>query len=249
MKILRYKKGAKGLYKVELEDGRVLSLYEDVILRYELLLKKEIPEESLEEINQYNLECDVYAVALGSIKSRFKSVYDLREFLIKKEYPLELIDKAIDKLMKQGYLNDQVFAKSYINDQIITTLKGPRKIEKELADKHVDSKIIQDEIVLFDEEMQKERLQKLIERALKSNRTRGGAVLKQKICNDLKLLGYDSEIIYISIQNYSFDNDRNIAKREYDKLYRRLSRKYSGSELERKIREGLYQKGLTYEEE
>jgi len=249
LKILKYRKGAKGLYKVELDDGRVLSLYEDVILKYELLLKKEIPEESLEEINQYNLECDVYAVALNSIKSRFKSAYDLREVLRKKEYPFELIDKAIDKLIKQGYLNDRAFAKSYINNQIITTSKGPRKIEKELIDKHVDLKIIQDEIIVFDEDMQKERLKKLIEKALKSNRTRGGAVLKQKICNDLKLLGYDSYDIQVSIQNYSFGNDKNIAKKEYDKLYRRLSRKYSGSELERKIRDGLYQKGLKYEEE
>ena len=40
MKIIKYKKGTKGLYKVELEDGRVLSLYEDVILKFELLLNK-----------------------------------------------------------------------------------------------------------------------------------------------------------------------------------------------------------------
>ena len=45
MKIIKYKKGTKGLYKVELEDGRILSLYEDVILKFELLLKKEIFEE------------------------------------------------------------------------------------------------------------------------------------------------------------------------------------------------------------
>ena len=33
MKIIKYKKGAKGLYKVDLEDGTVLSLYEEVILK------------------------------------------------------------------------------------------------------------------------------------------------------------------------------------------------------------------------
>ena len=63
MKIIKYKKGTKGLYKVELEDGRVLSLYEDVILKFELLLKKEIFEEEFDSINKYNLECDVYYVA------------------------------------------------------------------------------------------------------------------------------------------------------------------------------------------
>lgn len=49
--------------------------------------------------------------------------------------------------------------------------------------------------------------------------------------------------------NYSFENDEFIAKKEYDKLFKRLSRKYSGSELKNKIREKLFQKGLQYEEE
>lgn len=249
MKIIKYKKGAKGIYKVELDDGRVLALYEDVILKFELLLKKEILEAELKNINDYNLECDVYYVALNNIKARFKSTYDLKEFLRKKEYPIDLIDKAIDKLLGQGYLNDRSFARSYINNQIITTSKGPLKIEKELLEKKIDGNIIKEEMEAFDEDSQLEKINKIINRGLKSNRTRGGVVLKQKIYNDLKVLGYDGYLINRVIDDYSFENDSNIAKKEYDKLYRRLSRKYSGNELENKIREKLYQKGLKYEKE
>ena len=54
MRIIKYKKGSKGLYKVELDDGRVLSLYEDVILKFDLLLKKEIMDSDLDSINKYN---------------------------------------------------------------------------------------------------------------------------------------------------------------------------------------------------
>lgn len=135
MKIVKYKKGARGIYKVELDDGKSLALYEDVILKYNLLLKKEILEKDLDEIYNYNLECDVYYVALNNIKARFKSIYDLEEVLKKKEYPEELIEKAIVKLINQGYLNDRCFAKSYINNQMITTNKGPYKIERELLEK------------------------------------------------------------------------------------------------------------------
>ena len=53
MKIIKYRKGSKGLYKVELDDGRVLSLYEEVILKYELLLKREVYLEELED-RKYN---------------------------------------------------------------------------------------------------------------------------------------------------------------------------------------------------
>ena len=63
------------------------------------------------------------------------------------------------------------------------------------------------------------------------------------------MLGYDISLINSEISNYSFENDKELAKKEYDKLYRKYSKKYSGKELELKIKEKLYLKGLKYEEE
>ena len=51
------------------------------------------------------------------------------------------------------------------------------------------------------------------------------------------------------ISTYSFGNDKELAKKEYDKLYRKYSSKYEGYELKNKIREKMFQKGLLYEEE
>jgi len=247
LKIIKYKKGTNNKYKVYLENDTDLSLYEEVILKYNLLLKKEIDLDILDEINKYNQECDVYYVALNNIKNRFRSIHDIKELMIKKEYPLELIDLAIEKLIKQGYLNDRMYAKSYINNQIVTTNKGPKKIEAELRSSKVDQEIINDEIVVFDEESQKVKIDKLVNKMIRSNRSRGGSVLKIKIINDLSVLGYERDVIMSVISNYEFNTDQEIVKKEYDKLYKKLSKKYSGSELEYKIKEKLYQKGLYYE--
>lgn len=248
IKILKYKKSSNGKYKVYLDNDKELLLYEDVILKYNLLLTKEIDTKLLIEIDKYNQECDVYYVALNSIKSRFKSIYDLRLTLLKKEYPNDLVDKAIDKLIKQGYLNDRSFTKSFINNKMITTNNGPYKIERELLEKKIDSDIIKEELEVFTDEEQKLRIRKLIDKGIKTNHTRGGIVLKQKIYNDLKLLGYDISLINSVISTYTFEEDSSIAKKEYDKLYRKYSRKYSGEELMRKIKEKMYMKGLKYEE-
>jgi len=247
LKIVKYKKGAKGLYKVLLDDGRDLSLYEDVILKFDLLLKREILESEMESIRAFNLECDVYYVALNNIKARFKSTYDLEQFLIKKEYPKDLISKAIDKLLKQGYLNDRSFARSYINNQIVTTMKGPKKIERELERHHVDWAIIKEEIQSYDQELQRERIDKVIQKSLKCNRKLGGAVLKKKITNDLVKLGYDSLLVEEVFLDVDIPDCSLIASLEYEKLRKRLERRYEGAELERKIKEKLYQKGLSYE--
>lgn len=247
MKILRYKKLSNGKYQIVLDGADELQLYEDVILKYELLLKREILAKDFDSILNYNMECDVYYVALKSLKARFKSSCELKKSLLMKNYPSDLVEKAINKLETQGYLNDRSFAKGYINNQIITSSKGPNRIIKDLINKGVDSKIVNEEISIFSEDIQLEKINKIIKVALKSNRNKGGVVLKNKIVNDLINNGYSYEVVNKVVDNYNFNDTLDIAKREYDKLYRRLSKKYDGKELEYKIKEKLYQKGLNYE--
>lgn len=249
MKIIKYKKKANGKYSVFLDDGREFVYYEDVILKYNLLLKKEIDEESLIEIHNTNLEYDVYYVALKSINARYKSVFELKQSLIKKEYPLPMIDKAIEKLIQQKYLDDRSFTKSYIYTQMNTTMHGPNRIRRDLVQKKVDSAIIDDEMSIYTEEIQQEKIDKLVQSAIKKNHTRGGVVLKQKVVNDLKLQGFDSSVISSVILNAHFPVDSSIAKKEYDKLYNKYSKKYEGYELKHIIHEKMYQKGLLYEED
>ena len=248
MRILKYKKKRNGQYELQLESGEELILYEEVILKFELLLKKKIEQSEKEKVLLCNQEYDVYYVALKALKNRFRSVKDLKELLLKKEYPVEYVEKAIDKLLKQGYLNDQSFAKAYINNQMITSSKGPRKIEKELLDKGVQSDIIFKELEVFTKEEQISKIKKIATRLIKSNRSRGGAVLRRKITHDIQMTGYDVSLINSVLSTMEFGDTKDIAKKEYDKLYRRLSRKYSGRELDYKIKEKLYQKGLYYED-
>lgn len=247
MKVVKYKKLSNGRYKVQFDDGRDMELYEDVILKYELLLNREIEDSKIFEMSQYNQEWDVYYVALKSLKARYKSQKELKEWLLSKNYPQEFVDKAIYKLSQQGYVNDRDFTKSYIHSQIATTMKGPNKIQKELSGKGIDTTIITSEIVAFDQKIQEEKIRKLIAKQLQLNRSRGGEVLKRKIASDLVSLGYDLFLIQQLLFEYDFSVDSSLAKKEYDKLYRRLSRKYKGKELEYKIKEKLYQKGLYYE--
>lgn len=248
MKIIRYKKGSKGRYKVYVEDGREFLFYEEVILKYDLLIKKEIDSDLLIEMDQYNQEWDVYYTALHLINTRLRSVYELKELLINREYPQDLVVQAIERLKEQGYLNDLSYAKSYVNHYLISSNKGPYKIAKELRNKNIPEEMIEEALSLYSDDEQIERIHKIIDKGIKVNHSRGGIVLKQKIYQDLKELGYDISLINQIISTYSFPVPLNLVKKEYDKLYRSLSRKYKGEELERKIQEKLFAKGLKYDQ-
>lgn len=245
MKITKYKKSTNGRYIVSLEDNSKLSLYEETILEFNLLLTKNIDD--IEEISKFNMQYEAYYIALKSINSRFKSINEVRKMLRNKEFSSEVIDFVIEKLVKQGYLNDRLFSKLYINNQIVTTNRGPLKIKKELLDKGVDNNIIDEELDEFSEDIQLEKIDKCIMKMLRSNNSRGGVILKSKIFNDLKTLGYESSIINKIINDYDYSDNKDLYKKEYDKLYRKLSKKYEGKELEYKINERLYKLGLYYE--
>ena len=50
------------------------------------------------------------------------------------------------------------------------------------------------------------------------------------------------------IDNCKFGVNKEIREREYNKIYNKLSKKYSGEELDYKVREKLYLRGLYYED-
>lgn len=245
MKVEKYKKNSNGLYTVYLDNGNKLLLYEESILEFNLLINKNIDDIDL--INEFNLKYETYYYALKSINNRYRSIKEVIDLLKRKEFREYLIDFAIDKLINQGYLDDRLFTKLYINNQIVTTNRGPFRIKKDLLDKGVDSSIIDEELDTFTEELQLEKIDKIITKSIKSNHSRGGVILKTKIFNDLKMFGYEPSIINKIINDYDYSDNKDLYKKEYDKLYKRLSKKYSGSELEYKINEKLYQKGLYYE--
>lgn len=247
MLIKKYKKLSNGQYKLFLDDDSEICLYEDVILEYNLLINKNINSDIVKDIEQYNNLCDVYYTSIKMLKNRFKSTKELNDLLLKKGFSDDNVDITINKLIKQGYLNDNNFCKSYINNQIITSLKGPLKLTKELLSKGISIDIINNNIDVFTLEHQVEKITKIINRYMRSNKTRGGNVLKKKILTDLINLGYDSSLVSSELANYNFAVSDDIYKKEYDKFYRKYSKKYEGSELEYKIKEKLYQKGLYYE--
>ena len=67
--------------------------------------------------------------------------------------------------------------------------------------------------------------------------------MKQKLLNDLINKGYYREDIISILNNINIDDEK-IKYLEYQKLYNKLSKKYSGSELSYKIKQKLYQKGF-----
>ena len=240
MKIEKYKKLKGNKYEVLLEDNSKLTLYEDVILKEELLLTKEI--DNLERITNINNEYEIYDIALKYLNHHVISTKGMKDYLLKKKYDLQDIDKAIDKLICKGYLNDEYYAKCYINNQVNLSNDGPNKIIKHLEDNEISSKVYTKYLSNYDNIWQ-DRIDKYVSKQQKINK-KSLYFFKSKMLVNLVNLGYDKEMINDRLNQVQIDNLDELKNIEKEKIRKKLEKKYSGEELERKIKEKLFQKGF-----
>ena len=166
----------------------------------------------------------------------------MKEYLLKKKYLEEDVNKTIDKLIKNGYLNDTYFAKCYINDKINLTNDGPLKIIKYLEDNNIEREVYS-EIIDKEDEIWFSRIKKYLEKQAKLNK-KSSYYFKNKMMVNLINLGYEKEMINSCLNNITIDNQEELKNIEKDKIRKKLEKKYSGKELERKIKEKLYQRGF-----
>ena len=141
MQINKFKKKGKNKYEI-IFDNSSLILYEDIILKYDLLIKKDIDEYLLDEIINENSFYDAYDKALSYIEIKLRTRKEIENYLSNKGFDSKYIEYAIDKLDKAGLLNDKVYASAFINDKVNLTLDGPFKIKNDLLNLDIDENII-----------------------------------------------------------------------------------------------------------
>ncbi len=244
MKILKFKKSAKGKYKLLLDNNKSITLYEDVIINNNLLLTKEIKEEELDSLMKQNNDIHVYGIALNYISIRMRSIKEIKDYLKRKEVSEKLIDKTVDKLIKSGYLNDFNFAKAYVNDQLLITNKGPLKIKNELIKLGINNEIITEVIDDIDNNILKEKLSNLMEKQIKIKKGSSNSI-KVKLVNYFTNLGYEKQMILNELSLYKLKSDPVKLKKDYDKLYNKYKSKYEESNLAYFVSQKLYSKGYT----
>lgn len=242
MKIGKYTKLKSNKYSVVIDDITV-KLYDDVIVKYELLRLKEIDEKLFKEITEYNDKLEAYYKALKYITKKLRTEKEIYKYL-DKDYNKDIILETIDRLKRHGYLNKDLYLKSYLSDQIHMTLNGPNKIKKDLVSLGYEEDEFSEEIDNIDDDIWLSKVEKIINKKIKSNRNLGSNKLKEKLVYDLSNMGYYKWMIEDVIHRTEFSSNTNILEREYNKLYTKLSRKFDGSSIDYQIRMKLLQKGF-----
>lgn len=247
MKIVKYKKIKDNRYEILFDDNKTLILFDDVIIKFNLLALTDLDNKLMLSLKKYNNEKEAYYKSLKYISKKLRSEKEIKSYLKKLEYDNQLITKTIIDLKKDGYLKKEVYINAYVNDSLTLSKKGPYRILKELENLGFKEEDINKSLLKIEENIWLERIENFINKKINSNTNKGSRILKEKIIKDLIYLGYKTELINIKINDVDF-NDSSIIKKEVKKLKNKLSRKYSGTELNWQIKNKLYTKGFSADE-
>lgn len=239
MKIIKYIKVSKSKYKLILEDNKTITLYIDTILKYELLLKKEIID--LNSILEFNKKYELYDKVLSYINKKIRCEKEIITYLKKYTSDDNLINNIILKLKSNNILNNENYIMSFINDKIYLSLDGPVKIKNDLLNLGFNEDVIIDNLKIFDSNLIEERITKYINKKIKTNK-KSSYIFKNNMLVNLLNLGYLKEDINKCLNNIRLDDTISYEKVK-EKLYKKYEKKYSGYELDMIVKRKLYEKG------
>lgn len=244
MKVHKYKKLKDNRYELDLGEAKII-LYDDVIVKYNLLFKNDLSKELLKEITLENDKLGAYYKALKYINIRQRSKKEIEKYLQKNEYDLDLITNTIIKLEQNKLINNDMYLQSYINDQLNFSNNGPIKIRMNLQNLGFND----DEISKYldkSENIWQDKLNKIIGKRIALNKKDSERVFKEKLNNYLNNLGYSYEMYKNIIVDIKFNDDIAI-KKDIDKLLIKLSKKYDKEQLTYYLKQKLYAKGYSSE--
>lgn len=202
MKIEKYQKIGKNKYRLFLNTGEVIDTYDNVILKNDLLIKKELTQDIYNKIFKDTEIEEFYLLTYKYISIRKRSIKETKDYLNKKKVPNDIAEQIINRLTKEKLLNDEEFVQAFIKDKLKFTTMGEYRIISELKRHHISNDLINKHSSLMNEDVLTEKIIKLVDKQIKANRKYDNKILRNKIYNNLIKLGYSSNLIVSVLNNY-----------------------------------------------
>lgn len=139
--------------KVELDDGRILKVDAEVIVRAGLRKGDPLDEALEAQLLESDMRARARASALTLLAARARSRRELEDRLRRKDFPAGVIEDCLDALESAGWLDDTAFARSLVRDRLRLRPRGPGRMTQELRQKGVAEEAAREAVAqVFEEE-------------------------------------------------------------------------------------------------
>ena len=162
---------------LKFDDGGVFGISEDVFISHKFEIGSEISEDLFNETLNDELKNKVYNSALRLLGYRMRSCTEMKQRLLEKKYPINIIEETIDRLLSIKYLNDTKFVEAFAHDKVKIKKIGPLELRRELIPHKIESELLERTIKKIYE---KYLVFDLIKQLLDKKKIQFGTKLEQK---------------------------------------------------------------------
>lgn len=129
-------------YSIYIDNNFAFGLDDFDVLSFRLKEGQELDEESYNEITSQAFYSKARDKAIRLLGFRARTQKEIKDKLIKEEYPLETIERVISFLKEYNYINDLSYAKAFIKEKFRLKGYGAKRLSYELSLKGIDNETI-----------------------------------------------------------------------------------------------------------
>lgn len=187
---------SKEVFEVVFEDETKLLLNYNIFEKYKVSVDMDFSEDEILEMKYFSDIERAKSRAINYISGKLKTKYEVRLKLKENGFAEDVIDKVLDILEKEEYLNDKVYCEIFIEDKKKLNGYGKNKIKSLLIQKGISKNIFEDFLNEFeyDEEFDNALKMGIKKLELLSNEE-DNFKKKQKIINYLTYRGFGFDVI------------------------------------------------------
>lgn len=191
-----------------------------------------------------------YKNCLKKLANRDYSIKEMKDY-IKANFELndQTIDLIIERLIDKKLLDDRRFTLGKIHS-FKANFYSKKHVIASLKKLGISDEII-DKCYIYDMDSELANATKVANKYLKSISNKSMNMKKQAIVAKLLYLGYSNDIANQAVESLDFSSsivqEKDIIRKEGNKLLKKYKNKYSGTELRNKVFVSLANKGFSYD--
>ncbi|MEL3962395.1 recombination regulator RecX [Lysinibacillus endophyticus] len=238
-------------YNIYLDEKYAFAVDESTLIKFGLTKGKILEPFDIEEINYEDEIAKAFNRAIQYLSFQMRSEYEVKKKLLDAGFGESVVFEAIRKLEKIGLLNDETYSKALLETRKKTAKKGPRAIKQDLIKKGIDKETQKKVLDSFTYEEQVKIAMDLAEKTVRANNKKTPMQIKQKVQDVLLRKGYSYSVLNEILDQIHIEREddewQQMIELQGDKIWRKYSAKFSGSELYMKVKQAFYQKGFPIE--
>ncbi|WP_127487547.1 RecX family transcriptional regulator [Paenibacillus ehimensis] len=182
-------------YNIYIDESFAFSVHEDLMIKHRLLKGEAVEAAQLEQILAEDEAHKAYLDAIRLLSSRLRSEHEMKARLKQKGYTPEITAATVERLAKEGYLNDEQFAEQLAKQRLESQKKGRHWIKQELQQKGIRKDHIQAAMEQVDEETEFEMAYSLASKRYHSELAKDPLKARRKIAGFLQRRGYPGTVV------------------------------------------------------